>query len=52
MVLSSLEDAYLFKTANASHASQATPHPAGALVTEVMSQHEALNMLQEVFFFF
>lgn len=36
-----LKDTYSFKTANASHASQTAPHPAGALVTEVMvTKHE------------
>lgn len=51
-VLSFLQDAYLFKTANASHASQATPHPAGTLETEVISQHEGLNVLERVFLFY
>lgn len=51
MVLSFLQDTYLFKTANASHASQATPHPAGTLETEVISQHEALNVFERVFLF-
>lgn len=51
-LLSFLQDAYLFKAANASHASQAAPHPAGTLETEVISQHEALSVLERVFFYF
>lgn len=35
-----LKDTYPFKTANASHASQAAPHPAGTLVTEAIIQYE------------